>query len=308
MKYAVILSFLLGVVCAHSPSVIAKGPAAGWPGGPLKSIYIDDNINWNNPSVTFKSIVDSGYNLVILAFFVSGKPEDIASVWGQMSDADKQSTVSYAHSKNARIIVSGGGGTDSPYSKFTGTQFGTTLANWAKSNHLDGVDFDLENFAGGFKFGSMNTNQTISWVVDATNSARSILGADAVITHAPQPPYFGPNNGFADGYTQIYKRAPSIDFLQVQFYDNGPATTYQEIFISAGGGAVKEIASYGIPLSKIVVGKTVAKGDADQYLTAAQIHAIFEQAKSGLGWEAGVMGWEWHDATTNANWIKTIFP
>jgi len=300
----IVLVCFLGLGSSSS----AKGPAAGWPGGPLKSLYVDDNLNWNTPSVTFKAVVDSGYNLVILAFFVSGKAEDAAGLWGTMSAADQQSTVAYAHSKNARIIVSAGGATDSPYSKFSGTQYGTAVANWAKANHLDGVDFDLENFGGGFKYGSMNTNQTITWVVDATNSARSILGSDAVITHAPQPPYFGPNNGFADGYTQIYKHAPSIDFLQVQYYNNGPATTYQSIFVSTGGGAVKEIASYGIPLSKIVVGKPVAKNDADQYLTAEQLHTIFEQADSSLGWKSGIMGWQWHDSTTNSNWVKTIFP
>ena len=40
-------------------------------------------------------------------------------------------------------------------------------------------------------FKGLNTAQTVQWVVDATNAARNILGPNAIITHAPQTPYFG---------------------------------------------------------------------------------------------------------------------
>jgi len=286
----------------------SESPSA-WPGGPLKSLYIDSGINWQNPATTFKEVVDAGYNLVILAFFVSGKPADAAAAWAQLSGQVQNETIQYAHSKGARITVSAGGATDSPYNQFSGNEYGSAVANWAKKSGLDGVDFDLENFGGGFRAGSHNTADSIQWVVDATNSARSILGEEAIITHAPQPPYFGPNNGFSDAYTQIYKKAPSISFLLVQYYNNGPAGTYAEIFTSANGGAVKEIASYGVPLSKIVVGKPVNSNDAGGgYVAPATLHNFFAQAQKDLGWDAGVMGWEWHDSNTNANWIKTIFP
>jgi len=293
----------LCVLVAHGQ----KSPQA-WPNGPLKALYIDQGINWNNPATTFKSVVDAGYNLVILAFVVSGKPYDAAAAWDQLTSSVQNETIAYAHSKGARITVSAGGSTDSPYNTFTGTQYGQAVANWAKARHLDGVDFDLENFGPGFTAGSHNAAESIAWVASATNAAREILGASATITHAPQPPYFGASNGFADGYTQIYKQAPSIDFLLVQYYNNGPATTYADIFTN-GGGSVKEIASYGIPLSKIVVGKPVNSNDAGGgYVTASSLHSIFTQAKSDLGWDAGVMGWQWHDGTTNANWIKAIYP
>jgi len=287
---------------------VAQGYGA-WPNGPLKALYIDEGINWNDPSTTFRSVVDSGYNLIILAFSVSGKSYDAAAAWEQLSGTVQNATIEYAHGKGARITVSAGGSTDSPYNAFTGSAYGTTVANWAKARYLDGVDFDLENFGSGFTAGSHNTADSIQWVVSATNSARSVLGSSAIITHAPQPPYFGKNNGFSDAYTQIYKAAPSIDFLLVQYYNNGPATTYANIFTSAGGGAVSEIASYGIPLSKLVVGKPVNANDAGQgYISASAIHSIFTQAQSQLGWNAGVMGWEWHDPATNSNWIKTIYP
>ena len=37
----------------------------------------------------------------------------------------------------------------------------------------------------------MTTAETIQWVADATNAARNVLGSTALVTHAPQPPYFG---------------------------------------------------------------------------------------------------------------------
>jgi len=276
--------------------------AGAWPGGPLKAIYIDVGAN---PAV-IKSIADSGYNLIVLAFFVSGKPLDAAGVWGGISN--RSDIVNYLHSKNAKIIVSAGGSTDTPYSSTTGANYGTAVANWAKANDLDGVDFDLENFGAGFTHGSLNTAACIQWVADATNAARKILGASAIITHAPQPPYFGANGGFGNAYPQIYAKANSIDFLLVQYYNNGPATTYEAIFVSANGGAVSEIVKEGVPLNKIVVGKPVASNDGGAgYMTAAQIHDVFATAQKNLNWNTGVMGWQWHDATTNHNWISTIY-
>jgi len=257
-----------------------------------------------------EAMVDAGYNLVLLAFHVSGVAKYAASVWHGLGSTTQQSVISYAHARGARIVVSAGGAEDVPYNSFTGTQYGTTLANWAVANHLDGVDFDLENFGGGFTAGSLSTSASIQWVADATNAARNILGSSAVITHAPQPPYFGTNHGFSNAYPQIYAKATSINFLLVQYYNNdGALNTFNSIFISDSGGAVQEIVAEGVPQSKIVVGKPVLSGDAGSgYISASTFHSFVTQAQSQLGWNAGVMGWVWHDSTTNSNWIHTIYP
>ena len=102
------------------------------------------------------------------------------------------------------------------------------MARWVVQNNLDGMDFDLENFGSEFGFGGispllssptsplfisftyvsfsslflfslpffllplgLSTTQMVQWVADATNGARGILGSSRIITHAPQPPYFG---------------------------------------------------------------------------------------------------------------------
>ena len=51
------------------------------------------------------------------------------------------------------------------------------------------------------------------------------------------------------------------------------------------GTSVNEIASYGIPLSKIVVGKYLETSDASNgYMTAAQLKTAFSQAQTDLSW------------------------
>jgi len=277
----------------------------------LKALYVDSGINWSDPSVTFKAVADAGYNYIVLAFLVSDTVWDAATAWSQLTSAQKTSTITYLHNLNARIVVSAGGATDYPYDTMTGTAYGTFAANWAVAQGLDGVDFDLENFGSSFSTTTLTTAQTIQWVVDATNTARSILGSSGIITHAPQPPYFGNVYSFSNAYTQIYNAAPSINFLLIQYYNNGPATTYEEIFTSGEGKtSVSEISSLlGIPLNKIVVGKPVTSTDAaTQYISASDFHSFVVQAESELGWTGGVMGWQWHDATTNAAWISTIYP
>jgi len=275
----------------------------------LKAIYVDEGYNYNNPASSFEGIVAEGYNYVLLAFLVSGQPYDAVQSWSTVSPSQQQSTISWFHSKNARLVVSAGGSTDTPYGSFSGTQYGTTAANWAVSQHLDGVDFDLENFGGSFTAAGMSTSATISWVADATNAARNILGPNGIISHAPQFPYFGNDDGFSNGYGQVYQQAPSINFLLIQYYNNGASDTYEEIFVSLSGGSISEISSQsGIPYSKLIPGKPVTSSDGNDYITASAFHSIVTQAQANLGWNAGVFGWQWHDNTTNYDWISTIYP
>eukprot|EP00026_Physarum_polycephalum_P009330 Phypoly_transcript_09449.p1 GENE.Phypoly_transcript_09449~~Phypoly_transcript_09449.p1 ORF type:complete len:268 (+),score=58.02 Phypoly_transcript_09449:573-1376(+) len=265
------------------------------------------NIDSTNPN-DFKQMADAGYNLILLAFHVSGQPRYAASAWQNFGSGTQQDVLNYVHQRGAKIVVSAGGAEDSPYGSFSGSQYGTNVANFAKNNGLDGVDFDLENIGGNFQSAGMSTDQTVQWFADATNAARNILGSGAIITHAPQTPYFGPNHGWSDGYTKVYKKATSINYFLIQFYnnDNG-CTTYSSIFTSNNGGSIQEIANGGVPINKLVVGKPVNSNDGNGYVAPSTLHGFFQQA-SGIGWNGGVMGWDWHDSNTNTNWIKGIYP
>lgn len=148
-------------------------------------------------------------------------------------------------------------------------------------------------------------------------------GSGAIITHAPQAPYFGPIGatnawvGASGGYTAVYQQAASyISFFNVQFYNQGASCyiDYNGLFKSSAGcsgfasTSVNEIANAGVPLSKIVVGKPVTTADASNgWDGGSSLASFFSQAKSELGWNAGVMGWVWNDAPTCTSWIQAIY-
>jgi V8-like Glu-specific endopeptidase/chitinase len=286
---------------------------------PAKIIYIDWRaIDWNAPQNNVIQAVDAGYNIIILAFYLLDTPADIAQAWQGISQSDQQAAVNYAHSKGAQVMVAAGGSTVSPYSQISGSDYGQRVAQWALQNNLDGVDFDMENFDTGLVAPGLSASDTIQWLVDASNAARSVLGSDRLISHAPQAPYFGVIGGnqwagSLGGYTGVYQMASSsIDFFNCQFYNQGSCyTSYDSLFIdsacSFAGTSVKQIADMGIPLSKIVVGKPVTSSDAGSgYVDADSLAAWVSQAGSDIGWSSGVMGWVWAGPETGA-WINTIY-
>jgi len=248
----------------------------------------------------------------------------MAQAWGGIGASDQQQAVQYAHNKNAIVIVSAGGSTESPYSSMSGSQYGSNVANWAVQNNLDGVDFDMENFQPPLVASGLSPQQTIQWLADAVNTARSILGDSRVITGAPQAPYFGgigggtnPWTGTTGGYTAVYQASQTTDWYNIQFYNQGATcyVDYNGLFKDSSscppfpGTSVAEIAAYGIPLDKIVVGKYVTQGDASNgWVDPGTLGQYFQQASSDIGWNAGVMGWVWNDPNTNANWINAIYP
>jgi chitinase len=291
-------------------------------GSPIKALYIDwRNIDWNGPQNTVLAVSNAGYNVVILAFYLSGSgAADMALSWQGLTTAVKQSTIQQIHSKGGVVLVSFGGSTDDPFGKDP-VALGKQVGEWAKNNYLDGVDFDIENLAPGFRGGSLSDTATVNWLANITTATKAAMGSGAVISHAPQAPYFGPVNGNSwtgktGGYTSVYQRAGNdITFFNVQFYNQGAScyTDYNGLFSSScsvfPSTSVGEIAKAGIPLSKIVVGKYVTTADASNgWVAPGTLHTFFQQAQSQLGWHAGVMGWQWGDAGTCSSWIKAIYP
>jgi len=292
-------------------------------GSPIKAIYVDWHLNWNQPQQSVLDAVSAGYNVIIISFYLSGgDAADMAQAWAALDDATKQSTVATAHSKGAVVTVSMGGSTDSPYDKAP-YQLGQQVGKWAQSQYLDGVDFDLENLQQGFKAGGMTPEGTVAWISNLTMGTYDQMGKGVVISHAPQGPYFGPVGdsttwaGTTGGYTGVYKMAANaITFFNVQFYNQG-ATCYADyngLFVSSGGScpvfpktAVAEIAAAGVPMSKIVVGKPITSADASNgWVDGGTLGGYFKQAQ-GMGWNTGVMGWVWNDAGTCQSWVQAIY-
>jgi len=266
--------------------------------------------------------VSAGFNVIIISFYLAGgSTADMAQAWAGLDAGTKQSTIQTAHNAGAVVTVSLGGSTDSPFS-VDPYSAGQQAAKWAQANYLDGVDFDIENLAIGFRGGSLSAIDTVYWLGNVTKGAYDVLGSGGIISHAPQAPYFGPAGnsalwtGTTGGYTSVYWLVPDyITYFNLQFYNQGADcyTDYNGLFLSSCSvfplTSLMEIANYTkIPLSKLVVGKPVTTADASNgWVDPNTLHGYFQQAQSQLGWNAGVMGWVWNDPATLQSWIQAIY-
>jgi hypothetical protein len=98
------------------------------------------------------------------------------------------------------------------------------------------------------------------------------LQPNCEISHAPQLPYFTP--GYGNIYQTIYNNyKDSFDFFNLQYYNNGPSDTYEQIFIKSdplyfANTSVLELIQSGIDSSYLVMGKPVNlnEGSAGGYV------------------------------------------
>lgn len=128
------------------------------------------------------------------------------------------------------------------------------------------------------------------------------LNPSCQISHAPQPPYFTPQ--YQNIYNKIYENYKNyFNFFNIQYYNNGPSNSYEEIFISSSNDfsnvAVLQLINNGIKGSYINVGKPVNEneGNAGGYVPLVPtLGDIIEKAfnNKDLGdWSSkgGVMIW-----------------
>lgn len=304
------------------------GGSSGWkratlPASPLKVIYMDSVVDWNNACNTITAAADAGYNIINMAFYLTSKPFDVLLAWSGTMTSDQQKACAHAaHQKGTALFISAGGATEKPFLYVDATVYANQVADWAIEHWVDGVDFDIEHFDVGFGSGSMSDQQMVKWLVDAS---KAVKARGLLVSHAPQAPYFGPVGGSGNvwwpgptgGYTGVMAQAGNaIDFLNVQFYNQGGScyTTYTGLFERSAsdcgsfpGTSVKEIIAYGIPSNKIVVGKYYPQTAAsDGWVTAANLGAFSRQAKTAFGFNGGVMVWEW--STSSPAWLSQAYP
>jgi hypothetical protein len=191
---------------------------------PVVATYIDyRDINWQHVDQTVLAAVKGGFNAVILAFDLTTGPTDMLEGWAQLDATVRNATLATAHAAGAVILLSAGGASEEPYARVSGAAYGAAVGATVNALGLDGADFDLENVAPGFNFAPLMGAELVDWLVNATVAARGAMGADALLTHAPQAPYFGPIGdsgawvGASGGYTAVWAAAnASIDFFNVQ--------------------------------------------------------------------------------------------
>jgi chitinase len=113
------------------------------------------------------------------------------------------------------------------------------------------------------------------------------------------------------------KAGAAVNFFNVQWYNQGPTcyTTYTSLFTQSNvdsvcpsfpGTSFSEIVGYGVPASKLVLGKPLQPSDASTgYVSASDLHAFLSNSSS-LG-VPGVMAWAW-DTEAGPVWIDTVYP
>jgi hypothetical protein len=291
-------------------------------GVPVKATYIDYmDIDWADPTSGVKDAADAGFNMIILSFWTFSGVTDIVQIWVGATHPQQQSAIDYAHSKGAVVLLGVGGATETPYTTVTGITYGSTVASFVEAKLFDGVVFDFENFDAGL-VDPVLKKSAIGWIIDCTNAARVKLGTNAIIAHAPQAPYFGPIGGSTmywtglnGGYSLINSRT-QIDYYLVQFYNQGTYcySTFDGLFRQSEydcpglpGTSVFEIASYGVPLYKIINGKCTTASDCSSgYITQTDLGRMHQQAATQLGWYAGTAGWQWRPEAPA--WIAYSWP
>lgn len=132
------------------------------------------------------------------------------------------------------------------------------------------------------------------------------LRPNCQVSHAPQSPYFTPY--FGNVYMNIYNNyGQYIDFLNIQYYNNGVCNTYSQLFLTAVSGevAVQQLMNRGMDGAKIVVGKPVNQneGNAGGYIPLnpdlTNIMATAFQNSNLNTWSqnGGVMIWYYNTQT-----------
>ena len=286
--------------------------------------------------------VNQGYNVIIMFLIYphlgTNPPPDpysAAYYWAALPAATKLSVVGFAHSRGAVVMVSAGGATfgntSGDYVAGGGAAFGTNCANWATSNYLDGVDLDFENFiAPNFTANGLTTAQAVQYCIDASNAVKT-ANAQLICSHAPQSPYMGPGADVAfsvPGYSNkpggVLAGTTSIDWLNIQFYNQGPnsSQTYQLQFLNSGAThpnqSIAQINSNGgVPFNQIVLGKNLvpADGSADTYTSPQELGLWTQLAATragsgstqGIGWHTGISYFQWHQAYGEAG-IRGAWP
>ena len=271
-------------------------------------LYIDSDIDWTNPLNTIKKAIDSGFNVILLAFYLNTGPTNGLAAWASLSSAAKSQAFQYAASHNAILGFSAGGATEIVFT-LNPTTYATTLAKYALKEKFQIVDCDLENIGPLFTYPGVNL---YAWFKQFNATLLRLLGTNALVSHAPQLPYIAvPNSagawtGKLGGYFQVYSDNPGIAWFAFQVYNQNSYLTYATSFVKADpkmypASSLGEISvtdnknSLGIPWHKIVFGSYLQKNDANNGVhDPAVLKQWFEQAAKQFGYDGSIMIWQWH--------------
>ena len=196
-----------------------------------------------------------------------------------------------------KILVSAFGDSEFPTSSGEDpTTCGTKFGQFILDNNFDGGDVDWEDNQ------AMNRGTGEQWLIDFTIAVRKVI-PNHILSHCPQAPYFKNEYYVHGGYKTVHDKVGSlIDFYMLQCYNQVDSRydSYTELFISASGvdfngTAVKQIASRGVPLNKLVVAKPILTSDATNtgWVKQTDLGRWAVQAYDEFKWYGGIAHWQY---------------
>ena len=273
--------------------------------------YIGNLDIYSPPDAALADILDNSgdYNYMNFAFWTKEGPTGPALEWYNGTFGDTEQAVNDFHDRGIKVLISAGGEYEAPVTDNPddGRIYGEEVAKFAIENHFDGVDFDIENIPSG------QPDLTSEWLAEATRAVKGLY-PEAIISHAPQAPYFSPAQNY--GYLEVNEKVGDlIDFYNIQFYNQQDAAyeTYEELFEQSHHyqpeTAVREIHANGVPLERIVIGKPVTPSDVYNtgYVEKNELAGFISQGIDNELENGGVMGWQWRsDKHQGGDWSEIL--
>lgn len=293
---------------------------------PIKFAYINRLTSWYGAQSVPKALAVPGftdtplpYNYIALTFWTyPNTPLDAAGMWANIAAnmgpnpyGTTNREIQAALKKNftragVKLLVSAFGATQNPTTAgYDPVDCANQLAKFVIDNQLDGVDIDWED-TGAFQKADGSGEY---WLITLTKTLRSKLPASAIITHAPQGPYFSGAVLYPKGgYLAVDKAVGSmIDFYNVQFYNQGVGIydSAHTLFNASGGwcpgSSINEIIKSGVPATKIVLGKPATLIDANNgWMSAEALNKAIKDNYAYNGWKTGIMFWQLTSDPTGA--------
>jgi len=312
---------------------ISTGGGGGGGGGGLKPksdpkkskkvLYLGYWIDDSSFPKIINDLSGKGITHLVLPFILQKSSTDALSGKGSMIEAFSQ--LSTANKKlltdNFDVGVSVGGARN-----MNGTEpFSNTYSQGPYMNNPDKYAQDIYNIATAAGLGayfdldieriqpmsaqSLDVQKCADFIGSVCKKLKN-LNPYCQISHAPQCPYFCQEYGFV--YDLIYKNYKQyFDWLNIQYYNNGPSDSFNQIFVTshtfAPGTSIIELINKGYDPSYLVVGKVVSSEvyGGTGYVPLPTLATFVQKACRGVGvlsdWctKGGEMIWIYYSDYTN---------